>query len=486
MAAKQPLSVRVAHDPKLLARVLANPGLRSKLPDKYLTAAQRSKRNVNTRLNAPLVPGSPMTMRDAARTANAQTQVKYGQAEQALGTELGHAQGYARDVPGWYQQYQNDLATHAQNVQNIGAGANTALANQASGIRSLDQATLNAQQGAANSEAAQRGATAGNLGPTASDASTVRQAMLAALAGGQTGANTANSTYADTIAKVVAPGQKLQAQTQAAGKVSDVRAKQTQLAGEKGAFNLSARQQIAADELKNVLAQQALTGTQATQKANIAATTARTTKTQADIDYFNKHGYYPRTGPAPKPSAPSGYGPGRPGMNSLHYTYDEWNALTPKQQADARAGKGAPKKPVDQATQYAKDFYAKYGVKPAATAAVGNAKNEIQTAQNLVNQIRKSDPTLTRQQIGQLLLNGQPGSTKKGQESMAIPKVKGLWATVALDLWKFNGKISAGTASKLHSAGYSVKTLGLTTPDASSSVYVKPPKPATTGSRGDS
>jgi hypothetical protein len=35
---RKPLAERVAHDPALLRKALANPGLRSKLPDKYLSA----------------------------------------------------------------------------------------------------------------------------------------------------------------------------------------------------------------------------------------------------------------------------------------------------------------------------------------------------------------------------------------------------------------------------------------------------------------
>jgi hypothetical protein len=52
MAKKPSLEQRVKNDPKLLKRVLANPGLRSKLPAKYLTPAQQQQRKTNVRLRS--------------------------------------------------------------------------------------------------------------------------------------------------------------------------------------------------------------------------------------------------------------------------------------------------------------------------------------------------------------------------------------------------------------------------------------------------
>ena len=42
---QQSLADRVAKDPALLQKALANPGLRSKLPDKYLSPQQRQQRS---------------------------------------------------------------------------------------------------------------------------------------------------------------------------------------------------------------------------------------------------------------------------------------------------------------------------------------------------------------------------------------------------------------------------------------------------------
>lgn len=480
---------------KRVAALVKNPGTRASVPTAYLPPEMRKKRELNARLAAPIVPGSTTTQRDLARSANAATTVKYAPAEQALGAELGQAQGLQRDTPGWYDNYLRERATHAQNVQGFGTDANTAAANLQAGTKGLDQANLDAQRNQSNADAASRGATPADLGVAASNGAAVRQAILAAVGTQVADSGRAANTYADTLAHVVAPTEKLSAVTQAAGKVGAVREKQTALKTEEGAYNTSFRQQTTADEAKNVLAQQI---------AGVGAAKAVTTATNAAGGGGKQYGYTPaewlaltpaqRTQivkdakPKPKaPGAPTGYKAGGPGLNKYGYTYDQWTAMSPKAQANARAGKDKPKKPTDPASQYAKDFYAKYGVQPAATAAVGSAKNSIQSAASLVRQIRQSNPGLTRQQIGQLLLNGQAGSSKKGQESLAIPKQKGLWATVALDLWQYKGKISAGTANKLHHAGYSVKLLGLNTvPATGSSTYASPPGPATTGSRGDS
>ena len=44
-AGTEDLATRVKRDPALLERALKDPGLRSKLPDKYLTQAQRDSRH---------------------------------------------------------------------------------------------------------------------------------------------------------------------------------------------------------------------------------------------------------------------------------------------------------------------------------------------------------------------------------------------------------------------------------------------------------
>jgi hypothetical protein len=138
---------------------------------------------------------------------------------------------------------------------------------------------------------------------------------------------------------------------------------------------------------------------------------------------------------------------------------NEVQGMTPKarqQLVDAynrkhpAGGKGA-----DPATQAAKDFYAKYGVKPVATAGINKAKNTVQNAATWLRRVQQSNPGMSLGQIGQLLTTGQPAS-KGGQ---AVPKMDALFVRVAMDLQQYGG-VTASTANRLHRAGYSVKTLG--------------------------
>ena len=68
----------------------------------------------------------------------------------------------------------------------------------------------------------------------------------------------AANTYASGMTDRVGPTQKLQAQAQAQGKVTDVANKQTALAAEKGAYNTQYRDEQRTAEGKNVIARQAL------------------------------------------------------------------------------------------------------------------------------------------------------------------------------------------------------------------------------------
>jgi hypothetical protein len=75
-------------------------------------------------------------------------------------------------------------------------------------------------------------------------------------------------------------------------------------------------------------------------------------------------------------------------MNKYGFTYDEWTGLTPAAQSKARAGKPKTAKPVDPATQHAKDFYAQYGVKPASTKQVASARSDLQRVESYVRELK--------------------------------------------------------------------------------------------------
>jgi hypothetical protein len=255
---KKTLAQRIAADPKLKAKYLNNPGLRSKLPDSALTPALRKQRTANAYAKTPITPGSGVTNAMLAReTANAQT-VKYGQAETALKEQgLGTMQ-LARNEQDWYGGYQRELAQHAANTQAINAQANAANLALQQGITGIGQSQVAGIQQGANVDAASRGTTAANLGPEANAALGVRQQMAQGLGAQQVATGAAQSRYADTMAGVVAPTQKLQALQQAGRDFQGVLKQGQGLAREKGAYGEQYKSQRVADEFKNVLAQQTL------------------------------------------------------------------------------------------------------------------------------------------------------------------------------------------------------------------------------------
>ncbi len=252
------LAQRLAADPKLKAKYLANPGLRSKLPSSMLTAKQRGQRSANTAAKKPVTPGSTLTTGQLATEAKAAADVRYGPQERALGVERARAVQAGTDMGGFYEQYQAELAKHAQNTQAINQQALGQMAAVSGGLTALDQGTLTARQGEANTSAQQRGASAANQGPGASNASLVRQQALAGFANQQAATGAATNRYADTRANVVTPTQQLQARAQSARGVKDIGDKLTGVAADRGAFDLNYRAGRTSDEAKNVLALQAL------------------------------------------------------------------------------------------------------------------------------------------------------------------------------------------------------------------------------------
>jgi hypothetical protein len=179
--------------------------------------------------------------------------VKYGPAAQQYTKNLAQAGGLARDTGDWYAAYQKALQDHARNTAVIGAYGVGQLGQFSGALQGLDQSQLNQSQAAANQDASVRGAVAGNQGPDASNAAGVRQAGLAAQAGQLAGTSMANTRYADTLANVVAPGQRIQAGAQAAQGVTDAGQKLADLATQTGAYKQSYKADAIDAERKNVL-----------------------------------------------------------------------------------------------------------------------------------------------------------------------------------------------------------------------------------------
>jgi hypothetical protein len=471
---KQSVADRARHDRAFLKKALADPGLRSKLPSSMLPANLRQQRDTNARLATPIVPGSSMTEGALANAAQAATTTRYGPQERSLTEQQGIAQQTQRDTGSFYDQYLADLAQHAQNVTAFQQGANQALQQTAQGITGLSGAEGAALQQQANQTAVPGVAPAGNLAPMASDAAAVRQAMIGTFQAQQAlqGANA--NTYADTQARVVGPGQKLSAQAQAAGRTRDVGKQIQSLRDEEGAFNQQFRDTRRQDEFKNVLAQQTLGANVAQDQtqAQIAAANAQTAQTRATETVRHNKTQEANAHRATTISARNAK-TRQDAQGRAVYTSGPFagkskaavQAMSDQQRrqlvSDYNAGKGpgAKKpKPGDPATANARDFYRKYGVKPAGTAAINRAKSDISRARTWLKKL--GGPTGPN---GQLLSNGQAaGKNPDGSPRPAVPKMDPLLVRVAMDIAQYGG-IRPGTADRLHHSGYSVKALGLPT-----------------------
>jgi hypothetical protein len=420
--------------PGRIQRLAKNPATRAALADKYLSSSQLAQRNMNKRLSAPVVQGSGLTNRDLAHQAQNAVQVQYGSEDQQRQANIAALQQRQGDTGSWFDNYQKDLLAHAQAIQanNASAGeANKGLV-QAAGQVTQFQGTPDAQ-----------------VAKDAENASAIRQALTAsfgALMNAQ-GANASN--YADTQAHVVAPGQKLTALQQAAGTTQAARDQLATLKGQEGAANADYRSKTIAAEQNSVLAQQALTGktaaeqTTAALKAAALAETARHNKaaekntandpskqkTQAELDFFDKHGYWPPTGPptkdkAPKPNSGQGWATG-------------------EQQGQAQDKIGS-------ALSYASQFKSK-GLSRAQAAQVLVAGKKSAPIYSTVKQKGKPD-----QHLAALNPDGTPKTTR------AVPAYDPLMASVALDM-AYDGHVSKANVKKLHARGIRIDALGYPT-----------------------
>jgi hypothetical protein len=431
MATKKPTAVQIK------AR-LKDPGERSKLADKYLTPAQRQQRAMNTRLNAPVVAGSTLTQRDVARQATAGADVKYGDAIRQQQTGIDQSAQLQKDQAGWFDDYQRKLADAQAGTQQIGAQTTQAIGNLAGAFQAPNTAGFSAGNADdATKAAAVRKAILGNLG-----------AVQAAQAGNA-------NTYANTMANVVAPGQKLSAQAQGAGKTQSLRDQLTGLLKEKGTYKQQLESDAVAAEGKNVLAQQALglditkADTQAKQTAAQQTETARhnkaseTTaandpskkKTQAELDFFNKHGYWPSTGP---PSTPKGKSPylGTSGQTSFKNDLSSTRSLVSKYKG-----------------QYTRQELASILTSPEGRPATTVYIDPKTRKPIKVNGIPVTDPTAAKKQ--------NPDAVKLTLP--AIPHVSNSAAISAALDEIYDGHLSPATVRKLHDAGIKVNPLGIST-----------------------
>lgn len=413
-AKPKPLNVRVASDPALLKRALADPGLRSKLADRFLSPAQRQQRATTARLNAPAVPGSSLTNRDVARQANNASTVRYAGAEGQLGQQLTDARQNLTNQGSYYDQYKADLAQHQANVAGYQQGAVDAISHLAPALAGI------APQGQ------------GAQGTVDQQALAVRQALANNFAANAATGQAANNTYADTLTNVVAPAAKLGALSRAQSSIDAVRGKQGDLAREKGAFNQSTRDQIVSDEGKNVLARQTL-GLNAQKAAFDQATTT------ARIQETTRHDKAAEANTAAGQQQQQANQDGS--VNKYGYTNAQWKTMT-----------------VQQRQKVIKDFKAKGGKTGANSGGPEWLTNEQMGAG--LTQLVKLKGFAQKAKTGQPFVPGHKpqGAMSRQQAAQKIyasaPSLKDpVLLSAALDA-VYDGHISSATVKRLIDAGY--------------------------------
>jgi hypothetical protein len=445
MAAKKPTAAQIK------AR-LANPGERARLDAKYLTPGQRKQRELNTRLNAPVTPGSSMTARDVAHQADSAVRLQYAGPEQQVQSNIAAREQTEKDVGNWFAKFQDDLRTHAQNIQSIGQQGVTA-------ATGLTQAAGGMQ------------APGGTATPDDANAAKVRAAMAASLGGLTNQTASANSTYADTLANVVAPGQRVVGMMGARKDTMSVRDKLSALKADEGAANQKYRSDLVADEAKNVLAQQAL-------GLDVAKTQTAAQQQQLQLSETSRHNKASEKNTAASRQAQAQANAGK--VNQYGYTNGDWARMSTAQRQDVirrfkNGNGGKPKSPYlapGSQTSFKRNF-------DQARTTVASLAETTKDRNVLRGQIKNGRPASTlyvdpktRQPItapGTSMPVTDVSAAKKINPNaiqLRVPPIKPITDDVLLSAvldTVLDGHLSPATIRKLHKAGYKVNSLGVST-----------------------
>jgi hypothetical protein len=460
MAAKKPLAPlaqRVKTDPALLARVLANPGLRGQLPDKYLSPTQLQARKQNQYVRDIGDIGTPLS---GTSLVNAATQAVKSEFDPLL-ANIGRNEQVVNKSAGiqgdWAKRYYGDLSgllggiVGAQDTANAAAMKDVANRGQATqgAISAADQA---AQQRLAQ-DAAVRGSDVQGSAPADLAARTAQQQGLAAMEAARNAASTSSfggaqaaflrglqgataqqgGEYQQTIAnnqmgRLNELGQqRADLNTKQQGAFTDtllkLRQNETQNAiTSAGLLSDQQRAQLgAASDAASLAERQRHNRAQEANQANDPSKA----KTKAELDYFKAHGYWPPTGPPKKGKGGSGSGGGG-------------NRATNVQVGAAQDG-------TTSALADAKSLF-KSGIKDRHQLAAYLLKGSKGTTQ-VVYDTKTGKPKLNKD------------GTRVTKATGSLDKHDPLWTSVALDVL-IDGHVSRYNANRLHSRGLKVEDLG--------------------------
>jgi hypothetical protein len=187
---------------------------------------------------------TPLTPETLAQQVAAQAGLAYGGQEQEISGQRAVSAQMQRNIPAWYQDYQNALAMATQQRQGAYAGAQAAQANTAASSSALD-AQQRAQTGQAmQADAATRGATVDPaLAVQSQQAAASRRGTLDQMSSLTAATGAAEVAYGANR-QVVGAGQKLSAQLGEAQRGRNIDTAAQELAGEKGQYATSTRQKL--------------------------------------------------------------------------------------------------------------------------------------------------------------------------------------------------------------------------------------------------
>lgn len=223
---KPSLAQRVRNDPALLERALKDPGLRSKLPDKYLSSTQlTSRKDQQFRRNLGDI-SQPLTGDTMTRVAEGMVDREYRPQLQEIDQQEQRVQGQRDAQQGWARDYYKNIAglfgsTQAGQTASNQQAVQAAQAQRTQALGTIDTANQQAQA-RGSQDAATRGA--GLDGGAMEDlAAKAAQAKMRAGAQGDlgvAGADQAGRAQSAVLAGIGAATQQRGGETQ--GQISTV------------------------------------------------------------------------------------------------------------------------------------------------------------------------------------------------------------------------------------------------------------------------
>src|SRR3954469_2284534 len=122
-----------------IQRLLANPGTRHLLADRFLSPAQQQTRKTVAFNRTPVVPGSTVTNKDLTSQRDAAAALKYGGAEAQAGRDIASRQAAVGQTGGYFDNYLAELRAHEANQAQINAQSQAATQGLAGSIQGLGQ-----------------------------------------------------------------------------------------------------------------------------------------------------------------------------------------------------------------------------------------------------------------------------------------------------------------------------------------------------------